>query len=228
MKKSQNPNELITALDQEREKQNFGPWTTEELLVRGELRDWVVKMADMIEDEKQEERAAAVARAKMLKTKQEEMQGKGKKKKTKKEQSEEEEPSDDDIYMEEEHSDESDMEHMKWEREPGEEEQEVGGEDEEQSELSENDIETGRLMVEIRCSENSRMTREARRRGWRAVRVTRRNNIYRPKTMKKLKKLLDPENLKKKKVERVHTHLSLPCTPFSSFSNPIPNRKPKP
>jgi hypothetical protein len=31
--------------------------------------------------------------------------------------------------------------------------------------------------------------------------------------------LLDPENLKKKKVERVRTHLSLPCTPFSSFSN---------
>ena len=73
-------------------------------------------------------------------------------------------------------------------------------------------------MAEI-CSENSRMTREARRRGWRAVRVTRRNNIYRPKTVKKLKKLLDPENLKKKKVERVHPHLSLPCTPFSSFSN---------
>ena len=122
----------------------------------------------------------------------------GRSKKIKREDAQEEKTSDDDVYMEEEHSEESDREHLDWERSHGQEEPEDEEQEEELSDLSENEVQSEKLLVEVCCSEKTRLTSEARMRGWKAVRVTKRSNIYRPRTLRKLRKLLDPEKLEKK------------------------------
>ena len=119
------------------------------------------------------------------------------------ESSGEEKDWDRDVWMEEDHTDESDKDQCLWERDHG---QPDTDEDDVLSDLSENEIETKKMLVEICCSEKSRLTSEARKKGWKGVRVTQRNNIYRPRTMRKLKKLMNGDRLKKKGIERVHAH----------------------
>ena len=79
--------------------------------------------------------------------------------------------------------------------------------------------EQDRLLIEICCGENSELGKEAIRRKWKVARITRRQSIYRPKTLRKLKKLITEENLDRLGAREIAVHLSLPCTPFAAFSN---------
>jgi hypothetical protein len=214
MRKSMDPDEMGDFLEAERKAIGLTEMTMADVIMRKELRGWVARLRNVMTEEQDENAIRQLSQNKLSKAK--EVKKEVKVEADFGESSGEEKDWDREVQFEEDHTDESDKEQCLWEKDHG---QPDTAEDDVLSELSENQIQTKMMFVEVCCSEKSRLTDQARKKGWRGVRVTQRNNVYRPRTLRKLRKLLDGQNLREKCIERVHSHLSLPCTPFSSFSN---------
>ena len=214
MKKSMDVEEICDLIDKSRRKIGIKEWSLDHVRMRKELRVWITRMRDILDEEQEEEKIKEISRNRVSKIQEVKREVKVETEADFGESSGEEKDWDREVQVQENHTDGSDREQCLWEKDHGQPETDP---EDILSDLSENEVQTKCMLVEICCSEKSRLTDQARKKNWKGVRVTQRNNVYRPRTMRKLRKLLGIENLRAKGIERVHSHLSLPCTPFQAL-----------
>ena len=160
MKTSMDLDEMSHFMEQERKMIGIKEWRLDEVRMKKEFRSWVVKLRSMVAEEQEEETIRELGRDRMYKA--QEVEKEVKTEAEFEESSGEEKDWDREVQIDEDHTDGSDKEQCLWEKDHG---QPDTDEDDMLSNLRENEVETKKMLVEICCSEKSRLTDQTRTKG---------------------------------------------------------------